>query len=98
MTLAETLVNIEHVIAELGAPVAGWTEPGLRLDEIAGRFDLVGLSPTDEIVTWFAWHNGVRGDVPVFAATFAPPFIWHSLDSMVDYYQLLRSSAEEHAN
>lgn len=61
MTLECKLHKLEEELDRQGAPVVGRLLPGRALSSTrAALHDAFGFAP-EEIVTWFAWHDGVRG-------------------------------------
>jgi hypothetical protein len=54
------LERLEGLLRESGAGVADNLETGLPADTVRASLGEVGLEASDEVVTWFAWHNGVR--------------------------------------
>jgi hypothetical protein len=56
--LKTLLVELESEIARAGAPV-GEFEAGVPKSETRARLAQIGIEAPDEVLIWFAWHNGV---------------------------------------
>lgn len=56
----ELLDQLEDRWRRQGAPVAGHLQPGRPVEEIVATLSTVGLSATEEALTWWSWHDGAR--------------------------------------
>jgi len=86
--LRQLLDEFEDIVRAQGAPVDGHLAPGISRETLTEQLGSVGLAPPEELVTWFAWHNGLR---PTFGGKLRvdclPPFITPSaLDTAIERY------------
>ncbi len=79
--LGDLLVELEHELATMGAPVRLF-RPGLPESTVRERFAQVGRTPPDEVVTWFTWHDGSRADTDGRWVDVFPREHW-TLDSVI---------------
>ncbi len=56
--LRHALNRLESVMLERGMPHLDWLLPGLPPEESRDRLIQAGYPVTEEILTWFSWHNG----------------------------------------
>jgi len=56
------LTRLEATWSRLGLSVATTAEPGLEEGVVVETFAALDLEAPAELVTWFGWHNGARGD------------------------------------
>ncbi len=99
--LRQALDNLIAVMLEKGMPHQDWLLPGLHPDEVRGTLTQAGYPITEEIVTWFSWHNGAsrNPDPNVYLhGAFLGGFLL-SLDEAIaearDNYELSRSLARD---
>jgi hypothetical protein len=63
VTMAETftdlLARFEHELAAVGSPIASNLAPGLDPEEVRARLIIHGMEPGQDLLAWFAWHNGL---------------------------------------
>ena len=62
--LLASLQDFERALAETGAGVARGLAPGVPPSEVRGLLGTIGMQPSVELTTWFAWHNGLRVSNP----------------------------------
>jgi len=58
--LRQLLDEFEDIVRAQGAPVDGHLAPGISRETLTEQLGSVGLAPPEELVTWFAWHNGLQ--------------------------------------
>lgn len=95
-SLKTALATLERLLEESGARIVGLLSPGIDRQAVASRLSQVGLTPTSEVTTWFAWHDGAQGShIPTTHAEVVPGAAIYDLQSLCnDYLQLRRISAE----
>lgn len=94
MTLESSLRELERLWAEHGVPVAANLAPGRRADEVSRVLGGLGLSASEELITWFTWHDGRAVNV----ADIGPVLVLLSLDEAVSRRQDELDLAEELAD
>jgi len=58
------LVELEQSLRRAGAPVVDALAPGVRFPEDVERtLGTAGLAAPAGLVSWFMWHDGLRGGV-----------------------------------
>jgi hypothetical protein len=65
-------------LREFGAPVAGAFGPGASRERVRRVLRDEGLSPHDDLVTWWGWHDGAETDAPVVESG---PGLYHSAEN-----------------
>jgi SMI1/KNR4 family protein SUKH-1 len=63
----DLLVELEGLWGKGGAPVLEHLRPGLASDEIDTLTEPLGVRLPTEARTWWGWHDGVAGSVPLGA-------------------------------
>jgi hypothetical protein len=58
--LRELLTALDRESSRLGVPVSEKLPAGLSRSEIEDLFDSIGLTPPEELLVWWGWHNGIR--------------------------------------
>jgi hypothetical protein len=58
--LRSALDGLEIALAQAGHPVVEGLRPGLPEDEVRARLAEVEVSPVEDIVTFFGWHDGYQ--------------------------------------
>lgn len=76
-----------------GLPVADRLQPGLAVDEIEATFGRLGLAATDDLKTWWGWHNGVADAARTRASFMSPSYRFYSLGDAVRFYERGREEA-----
>ena len=61
--LAELLRAYDFELSKRSFPVTDAFMPGLSRSEIQDALEAEGLTPPEELLVWWSWHNGVRLDV-----------------------------------
>ena len=86
--LRQLLDEFEDIVRAQGAPIDGHLAPGLSREVIAEKLDTIGMRPPDELVTWFAWHNGLQQPPGgrLRADCLPPCLIPSTLDSALERY------------
>jgi hypothetical protein len=56
--LVQELKGLERRWQHLGANIAEVAAPGLAGDVVVAALADIGLPPDDDVLAWFAWHNG----------------------------------------
>jgi len=55
----DLLARFEAVLRFAGAPVVDNLAPGIAPDLVRERLAGIGMEPARELLTWFAWRNGI---------------------------------------
>lgn len=86
--LSELLRRLESALAERGVHVVQRLAPGVPQDVVREALAEIGLDPPDELLTWFAWHNGIawRGDERLGHA-YLVKWIPYSIDEAIAEYR-----------
>lgn len=79
--LAQLLPMFESELARAGVPVDECFAPGLDRATTATAFQELGLPLSDELATWFAWHDGVT-DLSKWSHAF-PHWEFYPLDTII---------------
>ena len=83
--LLRTLLDeFEDELRRAGVGFEGWLKPGLDPDEVRATLTVNGFSPNEEVVTWFAWHNGESA--PFGASAALPRFALRDLDQVIRHF------------
>ena len=76
------LQRLESMLRTKRIPVVDFLRPGLPTNEVESRLAGAGFQVTDDLVTWFSWHDGADLDgwrsVPLFYS-----FPFNSLDAAI---------------
>jgi hypothetical protein len=93
IVLLELLENYERELALIGIQLSQRLRPGLTSSSIVETVETeLGFTPTEELVTWFGWHDGFRppvgGQAPIQVIPFIRP---SSLQGAVDKYRIGQS-------
>lgn len=75
--LESSLAEFERSLRRSGAPVVAAFREGIDEATVERALASVGLSPTAELVTWFAWHDGAGGDSESLDARELLPGAYH---------------------
>lgn len=59
MDIAESLVQLEDRLREQRVPIVDVLAPGIEEDQVRAALAPLGMEPPGELITWFAWHNGI---------------------------------------
>lgn len=91
--LSRVLHELEAAWASLGAPVDQVLAPGADRTEVQALLDRWPAVP-DDLITWFAWHNGTRAGVNEFQLA---PSVWSlfSLSTVIAEHDIALHVAEE---
>lgn len=93
--LRESLEEFELILRNAGAAAAGHLRPGLEVQTVRAKFNQLELSPSDEVVEWFRWHDGAGdpfGDIR--NCEIAPGVYFFDLDTLCqEYLDTLRDFA-----
>lgn len=60
--LSTVLARLRHQIDRRQLPVSSQLRPGLAVDVIHERCRKVGMPTHPDLITWWAWHDGVTDD------------------------------------
>lgn len=58
--LPAALATFEQRLVTSGAGIHRYLLPGIPEAEVRRKLSAIGMEPPQELVEWFAWHNGVR--------------------------------------
>jgi hypothetical protein len=90
------LEQFRGVLREAGAPVAENLAPGVAPEVVRARLGELGMEPSEQLLTWFAWQNGIADWTgPAPAATFIM-VVWvpYSLDEAVEEWRMWDHGSE----
>lgn len=59
MDFAIVLRQFEGALGAAGAGVTAALAPGIPEEDVRADLDSLGMEPAQELVEWFAWHNGI---------------------------------------
>jgi cell wall assembly regulator SMI1 len=94
--LERSLAVLEQTLRQSGAGVASRLRPGLDEPSVNRLIGRVGLSPSAEIVTWFAWHDGADIEGTARSATwFAPGAVFFDLARLCKEYRDTRRDFDD---
>ena len=82
--LPRLLHRLERAWHEQGMPIAQNLRPGLAPEVIKQRLKAKGMTPSDEVLNWWAWHDGTPSQG--VEALGHPVGRWLSLDQAVEEY------------
>ena len=99
--LAPLLLQLQHRLEELDAPVVPHLQPGADRQHIAAVLMQRGITSTGELLDWWGWHDGTDAATPYGAAFVPSPETllladWHlpTLDQAVASYDRLHRTWE----
>ena len=86
-----------------GAPVTAALRPGAGPEQVRALLAAEGLMPSDDLVTWWSWHDGAEVDAPPVESGSRPPLSrrehplrpWHIL-SLPEAFRIRRWQLEVH--
>jgi cell wall assembly regulator SMI1 len=89
--LSHSLAALELTLQQLGAVAASRFRPGLDESSVEHLLAGVALTPTTEVATWFAWHDGtdIEG-APRNGTWFVPGGVFFDLARLCLEYQNTR--------
>ena len=88
--LRALLEKLENAVSAVGSPAGQWLEDGIAPDEVEAQLSAVGLIPSDELIVWFGWHNGIRHAATAgIGARVLPFLIPASLSEAIGRYRSL---------
>jgi hypothetical protein len=84
--LAELLDEFQDLLIQQGFPVDGAFNDGIGESEVRNRLARINLTPPDELLVWFKWHDGqpLPPIPPLARATSIQSFL--SIDHAIDEY------------
>jgi hypothetical protein len=85
--LRELLETYEYECDRMGSPIERALAPGISEQQVRATLAEVGLVANDEVVTWFAWHDGERDDLEDPSLDAMPQFLPASLFYAVKRYR-----------
>lgn len=89
--LQQSLTALEERLRQLDALVASRFRPGLDESSVGHQLGRLGLTPSAEVATWFAWHDGVDIDGTSRRATwFVPGGVFFDLARLCQEYESTR--------
>lgn len=59
--LVDALARLEDILTRSRAQVLRNAHPGINEEELTQALAPLGLTPTEELTSWFGWHNGAGG-------------------------------------
>jgi hypothetical protein len=96
VSLRTVLADIDVAWRSFGAPMADLAAPGLRADRTAELLRSADLNPSQDLTTWFGWHNGLlrRPSPDSWDMVSMPFYELLSLESAVERTSDLRQLAQ----
>jgi hypothetical protein len=85
--LRELLETYEYECSEKGSPIRRALAPGIPEHQVRETLAEVGLVANDEVVTWFAWHDGECTNVDGQKFDAMPDFVPTSLFYAIKRYR-----------
>lgn len=61
--LGELLAQLDFANKQAGFDLSETCNPGIGRQQIVDTWAPHGLTPPDEVITWWGWHNGFRKDI-----------------------------------
>ncbi|CAN5267717.1 hypothetical protein BH09ACT1_BH09ACT1_12080 [soil metagenome] len=58
--LSELLHILDFEAKKRGVPVDDYYAPGLSRSQVEDPLGQIGISPPEELLVWWGWHNGIR--------------------------------------
>lgn len=94
--LAAALGRLEAFLRAHGAAVAQVMRPGIDAAAVEQQLREVGLAPTPEVLTWFAWHDGAGATgMPSQQVEIVPGGEFYELAYLCGEYRQTRQVAAE---
>jgi hypothetical protein len=85
--LRRLLLECDREVRDLGLQVGGWYNPALDESYARERLAMAGLSASEEVLTWFGWHNGYSRPFPYATPSPIPRFTMLGLDDAITVYE-----------
>lgn len=93
--LMRELKELDAILAATGAGVARNLAPGIPPRQVYQRLSKLGMAPSGELLTWFAWHNGLTTASP---SSFGEGCILRwcplTLDETIDWWRMMPRGGE----
>jgi hypothetical protein len=64
--LVDALNRLEVALRSYGAPIAEAFRPGLDAADVAATLNTEGVSPHEDVLAWFGWHDSAEPSTPTF--------------------------------
>ena len=85
--LADLLVTYEDELRRAAPSFCELLNPGLAPDQIRSMLAEIDITASDELVTWFSWHNGRHYPEDVWAPELHPFFRAVTLEGSIAAYE-----------
>jgi hypothetical protein len=94
-SLKRRLERLEGLWRKQAAPIAAALAPGALPNATRAHLESAGFRPTEELLEWYGWHDGVVGGSPYGATLINTGLELHSCREAVSRYGFLREIAQQ---
>lgn len=96
MDLPDSLAALERTLLRVGASVTAHLRPGLTPTTVVRQLSRIGLTPSEEVIAWFEWHNGAADpNAALRDCELAPGVYVYDLDALCQEYLDTRRNFDE---